>query len=386
MQIGLDALALDTSRYVLNLRDLARARGVDPNKYCKGLGQELMSIPPPDEDVVTLGANAAWHALEALDWPAIELLIFATESAVDQSKAAAVYAHGLLDLPPDCLCLEVKQACSSGAGGLLLALDYVRAKPTAKALVIAADIARYGLRTPGEPTQGAGAAALVVSAQPRLVALDSRAGFHSECVMDFWRPNYRDEALVDGKYSLKVYLKAVQSAWQRYAARTGRGFEDHARFCYHLPFTRMAEKAHQQLLRETGHEGLSAAEVQRQIGGGLHYNPVIGNSYTASLFVALASLLEHEQAVSGERVGLFSYGSGCMAAFFSGVVQPGYQRYVQAQRHAALLESRQELTVSAYEAFYAAHLPVDGRTYHCPRHETGLFRLAGIEQHQRHYD
>ena len=48
-----------------------------------------------------------------------------------------------------------------------------------KALVVGADIARYGVGTPGEPTQGAGAVALVVSSAPRLLALDAYTGTYA---------------------------------------------------------------------------------------------------------------------------------------------------------------------------------------------------------------
>jgi hydroxymethylglutaryl-CoA synthase len=64
-------------------------RGVDYNKYAVGIGQEKMALPPPDEDIVTLAAGAALPMLERRGRPDdIELLLFATESGIDQSKAA----------------------------------------------------------------------------------------------------------------------------------------------------------------------------------------------------------------------------------------------------------------------------------------------------------
>lgn len=45
----------------------------------------------------------------------------------------------------------------------------------------------------------------------------------------------------------------------------------------------------------------------------------LGNLYTASLYASLASLLDNKSAaeLKGKRIGMFSYGSGLAASFFS---------------------------------------------------------------------
>ena len=66
MNAGIDLISFYTTRYFLELTELAEARGVDPDKYVKGLGQERMAVPPPDEDVVTMGASAAQPIMELI--------------------------------------------------------------------------------------------------------------------------------------------------------------------------------------------------------------------------------------------------------------------------------------------------------------------------------
>ncbi len=56
---GIDKIGFYTPRYYLDLLTLAKARNVDPGKFCIGLGQQKMSLPSPDEDVVTMAASAA---------------------------------------------------------------------------------------------------------------------------------------------------------------------------------------------------------------------------------------------------------------------------------------------------------------------------------------
>lgn len=386
MNVGIDLISFYTSNYFIDLKTLATARGVDPNKYYTGIGQEKMSIPPPDEDIVTMAANAALPLVQQVDPATIDLVLLGTESGVDQSKSAGVFVHGLLDLPKRCRTVELKEACFGATAGLQLAISHVRARPGSRALVLGSDVARYDLGSPGEPTQGCGAVAMLVSANPRTLVLDPESGMFTDDVMDFWRPNYRDQALVDGKYSTKVYLQALEECWKHYHEQTGRGFTDFATMCYHLPFTRLAEKAHERLAKTCGVE-LGEDDIDRQIGDSLRYNRITGNSYSASLYVGLCSLLDRAtDELAGRRVGLFSYGSGCVAEFFSGVVQPGFREHIRAAAHEKMLAERTELSFQQYEDIFNLRFPTDGGDHHFTRYRTGTFRLAGVSQHKRLYE
>lgn len=386
MNVGIDAISFYSSNYFLDLKTLGQARGVDPDKYYVGIGQEKMAIPPPDEDIVTMGASAALPIIQREGKDRIEMLLFATESGIDQSKAAGVFVHGLLQLPNRCRTVELKEACFSGTAALQMAAAWVRSYPQSRVLVVASDVARYELGSPGEPTQGCGAVALLVTAHPRLLALDPEAGMYTEDVMDFWRPNYRDQALVDGKYSTRVYLQSLQECWQQYKAQSGRDLADLYRFCYHLPFTKIAEKAHERLAKASG-VVLTDEQLNAHIGAALGYNKRTGNSYAASLYVGLTCLLDTtEEDLGGKRIGLFSYGSGCVAEYFSGVVQPGYRERLFARQHAALLDQRTELTYRQYEDIYNLVFPTDGGQHTFSRYRTGPFRFAGVNQHKRLYE
>lgn len=385
--VGIDRLHFYAPAYALDLSALAEVRGVDKDKYLLGIGQERMAVPPPDEDVVTMGASAALPVVEACGADDLDLLLFATETGVDQSKAAAMFVHGLLDLPPAIRAVELKEACYAGTAALQLACAWVRTHPDRAALVIASDIARYDLRSPGEPTQGAGAVAMRIAANPALLALDPESGVHAEDVMDFWRPNYRDEALVDGQYSTRVYLSSLVTAWERYRAASGRGLDAFRRQCYHLPFTRMAEKAQARLHRAAGLPAPTPEDLARIVGESLGYNRRTGNTYAASLYESLACLLDTSaEDLSGARIGLFSYGSGAMAEFFSGVVQPGYRGYLFTDRHRAMLADRVGLDCGQYEDIFQLALPKDGGDHAFAQYRTGPFRFSGMSQHKREYE
>ena len=252
MSVGIDDISFFSSGMYLSLSTLAAHNGEDPDKYRVGLGQERMGVPAQDEDVVTLAANAARPLINDNNRDQISTVLFATESSIDQSKAAGVYVHRLLGLGHNCRVVELKQACYSATAAVQMACGLVARKPDSQVLVIASDIARYGLGTPGEATQGCGAVALIVKAKPRLLEVHAESGCYSEDVMDFWRPNYRDTALVDGKYSTIIYLKALRQSWKNYREDGGLAFDQFSRFCYHLPFTKMGEKAHRKLAVTNG--------------------------------------------------------------------------------------------------------------------------------------
>lgn len=387
VNVGIDTLGFYTSHYALDLGELAKIRGVDPDKFYLGLGQHKMAVASPDEDVVTMGANAALRAVRDVDLSSIEMLLFATESGIDQSKAAGIYVHDLLNLSARCRVIELKQACYSATVALQLALPFLRQNPNKKILLIASDIARYGLGSVGESSQGCGAIAMVLSANPRILALESEYGVVTENVMDFWRPNYSSTAFVEGKYSSKLYLNMLEQSWQQYKDLLNRGFEDHAYYCYHTPVPKLVEKAHQHLMKINNVEPLSEIELKKQLDCVLDYGRKIGNSYTASLYVGLTALLDLTiEDLANKRLGFYSYGSGCVAEYFSGVVQAGYQSTLDTLYHEQMLAEREELSYAAYEKFYSFKYPEDGSRCEIPYYTKGKFRLAAIDQHKRLYE
>ena len=385
MSVGIDEISFYTSNYFLDLQKLAEVHDIDVDKYYKGIGQEKMGMPAPDEDVVTMAANAAYPLIERVGADAVSTVLFATETGIDQSKSAGVYVHRLLGLNANCRVVELKQACYSATAAIQMACALVARQPEKRVLVIASDVARYDLDTPGEATQGCGAVAMLITADPRLVEIDPEVGNYTEDVMDFWRPNYRSTALVDGKYSTKIYLKSLKQAWEHFCTASSLAFNDFQHFCYHLPFTRMAQKAHKHLAK-LNQSDLSPEMLDLQVEDTLLYNRIIGNSYTASMYIGLVSLLENcKQNLEGKRVGFFSYGSGCVAEFFSGRVVAGYEKYLHSARHQAMLAARNAVSYEEYLRLYNDVEPTDGGVHERGTGSTGRFRLASISHHKREY-
>lgn len=379
-RIGIHDLELATAHHVLNLADLAQFQGIDPNKYHIGLGQDQVSMPAPDEDVVTMAATAAKQIIDRNGIDGIRTLLFATETGLDQSKAAGVWVHELLDLPSNIRVAEFKQACYAGTAALQSALGIIARNPSERVLVITSDVARYELDSPGEPTQGAGAVAMLISADPALVEIEATSGVYTDDVDDFWRPNDSTTAVVDGRLSVRAYLDAVVGAWEDLSTNGGPGADTLERVVYHQPFTKMAMKAHAHLTRHTG-----ADLGEGGLGTGSVYNRSLGNTYTASLYSSLASLLDHEDDLTGKRIGLFSYGSGLVSEFFTGIIQPGYNNGGRRERTENLINARVPLDVDTYRDLHSQEHS-SAQDLETPRVTKGPFRFAGIKNRARYYE
>jgi hydroxymethylglutaryl-CoA synthase len=367
MRVGIEAIAFHSPQHYIDLVDLAHARGVDPNKFTKGLGQLKMAVATPMEDTVTLAVNAARKALDKfdIDYSEIGTLVVGTESGVDHSKPVAVYVHEALGLRSNCHTYETKHACFGAMAAVFSANDWISCGRAdgSKAMIIASDIARYPIGDPGEPTQGAGAVAMVISDTPNLLQFDSEiSGHYTKQVMDFWRPLYSTKAFVDGHYSIECYLTALEDAIADALdkATIPELFKmDQLQACiYHVPFVKMAAKAHHHHFEvdvgeKIDKESEKYADVKKSFaektGPWLSLNAIVGNIYTGSLFLSLIDLLRNNISNNLRQISMFSYGSGCAASMNIAYPTPGFERFRDKIDPEPELNTRRKLSIEEYE-------------------------------------
>src|SRR5690625_2722124 len=361
MKIGIDKIGFFTPHMYVDMNKLAVARNVEPEKFTIGIGQDEMAVAPITQDPVTLAANAALQMIDEEDKEVIDFVMFGTESGIDHSKSAAIYVHQLLGLKPEARSIELKQACYGATAAIQLAKGHVALHPESKVLVLASDIARYGLNTGGEVTQGAGAVALLISREPKIMVLEEESTYLTKDIMDFWRPIYSDVAFVDGKFSNEQYMAFFRDVWEQYKSKTNDGLDDFAAICFHLPYTKMGLKALQTVIEEASDEAQERLLENYQISA--KYSRRVGNIYTASLYLGLLSLLEQCTTLqAGDRIGLYSYGSGAVGEFFTGVLQADFQENLLTELHKEMFATRKEITVEEYEKVFSEVLPTDGST------------------------
>lgn len=357
MKVGIDLFSFFIPNLYLDMTDLAERRGDDPEKYHIGIGQDEMSVNRVSEDIVTLGANAANKIVTEKDREQIDMVIVGTESGIDHSKASAVIIHRLLKIQSFARSFEIKEACYGGTAALHIAKEYVKNHPERKVLVIASDIARYGLATSGEVTQGVGAVAMMIAQNPRILSIEDDSVFLTEDIYDFWRPDYNEYPVVDGPLSNSTYIESFKKVWKQHQKVTGRSLEDYDALNFHIPYTKIGRKTLHSILDQTDQQ--TQERLLARYEESIRYSRRIGNLYTGSLYLGLISLLENTKNLkSGDRIGLFSYGSGAVSEFFTGYLEDGYQECLFAKDHQVLLDSRKKLTVDEYEKIFSEKLPM----------------------------
>lgn len=411
---GIESMNVFAGNAYVDVEELAEHRHLDTARF-RNLLMNEKTIALPYEDPITFGVNAAKPLIDALtpeEKDRIEMVITCTESAFDFGKSMSTYIHKLLGLNRNCRLFELKNACYSGVAGVQTAVNFIlsRASPGAKVLVIATDIARF-IKTEGgdsmvdwsffEPSAGAGAVAMLISEVPHIFQIDVGAnGYYGYEVMDTCRPIPDSEA-GDVDLSLLSYLDCCEKSFLEYQKRVD-GADYGTTFGYlamHTPFGGMVKGAHRDMMRRLvkANPTQIEADFERRVAPGLTHCRRVGNIMGATTMLALLSTIDHGDFRSPQRIGCFSYGSGCCSEFFSGVVTRDAQDRIRALGVKSQLDKRSRLTMDEYDALLASNSSVKFGTRNVvldtdflPRAKRAQGRetlfLTEIKEFQRHYE
>jgi 3-hydroxy-3-methylglutaryl CoA synthase len=248
--VGIDSMSFYTPKYYVDLKDLAEIRGIDPNKYLKGLLTKEMRIPGPGEDIVSMAVKAGHHALMKgnIDPSEIDAIFLGTETMTYAVKSVSNILSEVLGTSVNCVTQDVYNACAGATLAVLNAIGLVENGIINKAMVIGADICSYKLQSPGEPTQGAAAAALIISKNPRIAAFGKKFGKLSANVFDFYRMPYEEYPVVFGHYSIDSYLRFQLGAFDEFFQNSQNILPDY--LVFHSPFAKLPMKNIQNLLKQ----------------------------------------------------------------------------------------------------------------------------------------
>lgn len=266
---GISGLSLYLPPYRVQLEDWCAWNDQPWDKIRAVVGRSFR-MRGPRQSVYTLAANAAWRLIEdyEIDPAEVGFLALGTESSSDNSTGAVIVKGMLNDalakqgqpaIARDCEVPEFKHACLGGIYALKAALRYLAADGAGrKAIVICADIAEYTRGSSGEPTQGAGAVAMLLESAPSILEVDlAHSGSDSDYrLVDFRKPFARfrgqpqrddgqiqDLPVFNGHYSTNCYVDATHHAMAAMLAkRPGRDldyFDQVDAVFMHRPYHRM---------------------------------------------------------------------------------------------------------------------------------------------------
>jgi len=269
--IGVSGLAAYIPPYRVWLEDWCDWTGNQWPKIREVVGRSFR-VRGPDQSVYTMAATAVMRLIEQydVDPERIKFLGLGTESSTDNSAGAiivkgmvdrALVARGLRPIARSCEVPEFKHACLGGVYGMKGAIRHLALDGAGgQAIVVCADIAEYARGSSGEPTQGAGAVAMLLEEEPALAGVDLPAsGSASDYrIMDFRKPMSRfcgqdrsethqvqDFPVFNGKYSTTCYIDETLHALKDMYDKRGLNAAAYMRklrtVFLHRPYRRMPE-------------------------------------------------------------------------------------------------------------------------------------------------
>lgn len=306
--VGIDDLSAYIPQLYLPISSLAQARDIEYAKLNKGLGLTDMALADVHEDAATMAANAVLQLIEQNDLHPNQIgrIYLGSESSLDGAKPMATYVLEMLSqyfsdrYGPDCFLncdvVDLTFACIGSIDAMHNTLDWVRAGQDRIGIIVGSDIAKYELNSTGEYTQGAGAVALLVKANPRLMSIGEHWGVATRGVHDFFKPVrkldkkalikevikmtgkngididalieqlenkpevtgvlddnnrtlalHKDTPVFDGPYSNDCYQERIKEALSHYAQEAGLDqaapiTDDWRRLVFHLPYAFQARR------------------------------------------------------------------------------------------------------------------------------------------------
>ena len=313
MNVGIHWIEHYAPKYAVSHEELERRDGCI-GKYRIGLELENMCVWDARENVESIALTAVARLLWAsgVDPMRVGRIDVGSETLLDKSKSLKTVLMAYFERSGNTR-IEGHthvNACYGGTAALFSACAWVQSEAWngTCAIVVAADTALYE-PGPARATGGAGAVAMLVDADAPLVLEPFRVT-HSRHVYDFYKPCGESYPRVDGKFSQTCYIDGLA----RCAADFGESLdEEFDHVVFHAPYGKLVRKAWTALCEHLKGGGEFATCVEPSMMLARQY----GNSYTASIYACLASLLARTELRDGARLLLYSYGSGYICSLFS---------------------------------------------------------------------
>ena len=436
MNPGIDAISFDVAKIHLPIQSLAKARNIEPEKLEKGLGLIKMTLPDAHQDTIVFGANALTKLIldNNIDLSEIARIYVGTESAIDSSKPISSFLIALMEQKfgenslAECDVVDFTFACIGGVDALQNCIDFITLNPSKKAIVVTTDFAKYDLNSTGEYTQGAGALAMLITSNPRIIAFENLWATSTKGVFDFFKPYrtiskkeitgntnndpwfenledeieiHKDQPVFDGQYSNQCYMDRTRNAYfsfKKLVKSSKTIYNSWESIIMHLPYAfqgrRMLSEIYALDAEISGISGSeTTAEYQnklKEISKTEQYknfvtqklvpaelaSSIIGNLYTGSIFMGLLSTLSHfhdsKKEISGKKFGFLAYGSGSKSKVFEGTIQADWKN---ALANVHLFETLEKSVEIDFETYEKLHKKEQKQSIRQPKNEWVLERI-----------
>ena len=203
---------------------------------------------------------------------------------------------------------------------------------------------------------------------------------------NFWNNNseiievFKDEPIFDGQFSNSCYVDRMEEAFIHFEEIKKTDFlNEWGHIIFHLPYAfhgrRMifnnwlkwikSDSKYDALINEIGSEddelfskkayksNIYKKFVKEKVMPGERASSLIGNMYSASIFMSFLSMLNHhldsQNDIYKQKVGFIGYGSGSKAKIFQGTIESNWKDKIANSKLFDFLNERKEISFDDYE-------------------------------------
>lgn len=331
-----------------------------------------------------------------------------TETLLDKSKSVKSVLMQLFEKSGNFNVegVDTVNACYGGTNALFNSVNWIESSAWdgRDAVVVAGDIALYK-KGNARPTGGAGCVAMLIGPDAPIVIEPGMRGTYITHAYDFYKPDLTSEyPVVDGHYSIRCYIEAVDACYKAYNAREDKfkaqangvnGVNGHTQeaetpldrfdyMCFHAPTCKLVSKSYARLMYndflanpsnplfaevpaelrdleyaasitdkavEKTFMALAKKRFAARVQPGIQVPTMCGNMYCGSVYGSLCSLLANidSDSSNGKRVAIFSYGSGLASSMFSMKIKGSIAEIQKQLDIHARLESRRTVPPEVYD-------------------------------------
>ncbi len=306
--VGIVSYGTYVPKYRIRVEEIARIWGENAEVIKGGLGVEMKSVPDYDEDTATIAVECAREALKRakINPKEIGAVFVGSESHPYAVKPTGTVVAEALEIGNDYFCSDLEFACKAGTTAMQICYAMVKAGLIKYGVAIGADTSQSRPGDALEYTAGAGGACFIIG-KDCVAEIEGTYSFASD-TPDFWRREGKPYPSHGGRFTGQpAYFRHITMATKGLMEKLGLKPSDFDYAVFHQPNAKFPMRVAKML-------GFS----KEQIAQGLIV-PYIGNTYSGSSLIGLASVLD--VAKPGDRILLTSFGSGAGSDSFSFVVK-----------------------------------------------------------------
>jgi hydroxymethylglutaryl-CoA synthase len=302
-EVGIVGYGAYIPRYRLAAREISDIwrDGQDMDR----LPVEEISLPGPDEDVVTMAIEAAQNAIHrtGIDVKEIRSVYVGSESHPYAAKSTGSIVAQALGIAPHTTAADFQFASKSGTETMQAAFGLVGSGMADYSMGIGVDTAQARPRDELEYTAAAGAAAVVIGPADESVAILQASYSYVTDTPDFFRRTNRKYPEHGNRFTGEPgYLQHIKNAVSILLEEMKLKAADFSAVVFHQPNIRFPQKIAQML-------GFRNSQIRTGL-----LSKVIGNAYSSSVMLGFTAVLD--EAAPGDRILLASYGSGAGSDVF----------------------------------------------------------------------